>query len=132
MQTALAQAERVRKGVTLGTENGSTRPRRAFEIRWGSDLIQKARDLQDAQNKVGTEGPRQREGAPEGRGRDHRHALGGEPRLAPPDSERGQLESSSDCRCKNDSKSTQAHLSDKMEIITAYSSRSCGDDVNIM
>lgn len=42
---ALAQAERVRKSMTLGTEHGSIRPRRAFEIRWGSDVIQKARDL---------------------------------------------------------------------------------------
>ena len=66
MEIALAQAERVRKGVTLGTENGSMRPRRAFEIRWGSDLIQKARDLQEAQNKDGREGPRQREGGTRG------------------------------------------------------------------
>lgn len=87
MQTALAQAERARKGVTLGTENGSVRPRRAFEITCGSDLIPKARDPQEAQNKVGTEGLRQREGAQEGRGRDHHHALDREPRLAPPDSE---------------------------------------------
>jgi hypothetical protein len=74
MQTALAQAKRVQKCVALGTERDSMRSNRkpwksdTLEIRQGSAyLIQKARDLLEAQDRLGTEDPSHYGGVPEGR-----------------------------------------------------------------
>lgn len=80
MQTVQAEAERVRKGVTVGTEHGGVRPRRTFEIRWGSAYhIQKSRACRMSRTSRS-----RREGAQEGRGRDSQPGII-QPRLSPSD-----------------------------------------------
>lgn len=87
MQTLLAQAERVRKGMILGTEHGSMWPEEESLRSDGQVPVSYKRpgSLREAQRKLATEDDSQREGLREERGRDPWPGRDKEPRLAPPD-----------------------------------------------